>query len=65
MLPWFNEKMKRSFNKQLKPGARIISHDFDIEGWVPDKTVRLPGYEPKIGGYKHQHTLYLWRISER
>ena len=65
MLPWFNERMKPSFEKYLKPGARIVAHDFGIEGWEPDKTVKLPRYELKLGGYKHQHTLYLWRMSER
>jgi cyclopropane fatty-acyl-phospholipid synthase-like methyltransferase len=62
MLPWFNEKMKPNFKKYLKPGARIVAHDFGIEGWKPDKTVRLPEYELKPGGHKHQHVLYLWRI---
>ena len=64
MLPWFNEAMKPSFEKQLKPGSRIVAHDFGIEGWPPDKTVRLPGYELKPGGYKHQHTIYLWRVRK-
>ena len=63
MLPWFNEAMKPSFEKQLKPGSRIVAHDFGIEGWLPDKTMKLPGYELKPGGYKHQHTIYLWRVK--
>jgi hypothetical protein len=65
MLPWFNTKMKPNFKKMLKPGARIVAHDFGIEGWEPDQTVKLPGYELKPGGYKHQHTLYLWKIDRR
>ena len=64
MLPWFNEAMKPSFEKQLKPGSRIVAHDFGIAGWEPDQTVKLPGYELKVGGYKHQHTLYLWKMSK-
>ena len=63
MLPWFNEKMKSNCEKMLKPGARIIAHDFGIEGWPPDEIVKLPGYELKPGGHKHQHTLFLWRIK--
>jgi len=62
MLPWFNEKMKPNFQKMLKPGARIVAHDFGIEGWQPDVTVKLPDFETKPGGYQHQHTLFLWRI---
>lgn len=63
MLPWFNEKMKSNFRKMLKPGARIVAHDFGIAGWQPDKTLKLPAYELKPGGGKHRHTLYLWRIK--
>ncbi len=62
MLPWFNEAMKPSFQKYLKPGARIVAHDFGIEGWEPDKTEKLSEIEIKLGGLRHQHTIYLWRI---
>ncbi len=64
MLPWFNEAMKPSFKKYLKPGARIVAHDFGIAGWEPDKTVKLPDPEQKLGGLIHYHTLYLWRIGK-
>jgi len=64
MLPWFNEAMKPSLKKSLKLGARIVAHDFGIEGWEPDRTEKLPGYELKLGGYKHQHTIYLWRNTD-
>jgi hypothetical protein len=47
------------------PGARIVAHDFGIEGGPPDKTERLSGFELKAGGYKHQHKIILWRIGER
>lgn len=62
MLPWFNEKMKPNLRKYLKPGARIVAHDFGIEGWPPDETVRLPQLDLKPGGYRHQHVLHLWRV---
>ena len=64
MLPWFNEAMKPNFKKMLKPGARIVAHDFGIEGWVPDKTEKLPGFELKAEGHKHQHTIYLWTVKK-
>jgi cyclopropane fatty-acyl-phospholipid synthase-like methyltransferase len=64
MLPWFNEAMKPSFLKHLKPGSRIVAHDFGIEGWEPDKTVKLPQPEIKKEAYKHYHVLYLWRIKK-
>ncbi len=64
MLPWFNEAMKPSFKKYLKPGARIVAHDFGIEGWEPDKTEKLSEPEKKFGGYLHYHTIHLWRIGK-
>ena len=63
MLPWFNEAMKPSFKKYLKPGARIVAHDFGIEGWQPDSTEKLSEPEKKFGGYLHYHTIHLWRID--
>ncbi len=63
MLPWFNEAMKPSFKTYLQPGARIVAHDFDIEGWEPDKSEKLREPEKKLGGFLHYHTIYLWRIK--
>jgi cyclopropane fatty-acyl-phospholipid synthase-like methyltransferase len=63
MLPWFNEAMKPNFHKYLKPGSRIVAHDFGIEGWTPAKTEKLPEIEYRSGGYQHQHVLYLWKID--
>jgi cyclopropane fatty-acyl-phospholipid synthase-like methyltransferase len=63
MLPWFNEAMKPNFKKMLKPGARIVAHDFGIEGWEPDKTEKLPKIEIMPGGRRHQHIIYLWKIG--
>jgi len=63
MLPWFNEKIQPNLQKQLRPGSRIVAHDYGIEGWPADKTEKLPEIEIRAGGVRHQHTLYLWRIE--
>jgi endoglucanase len=41
--------------EKLKPGSRIVSHDFDIRGVKPDKVVEIDAKE----GYG-PHTIYLW-----
>jgi cyclopropane fatty-acyl-phospholipid synthase-like methyltransferase len=64
MLPWFNEAMKPNFQKYLKPGSRIVAHDFGIEGWKPDKMEKLSQPEKKAGGYVHYHTILLWNVRE-
>jgi cyclopropane fatty-acyl-phospholipid synthase-like methyltransferase len=64
MLPWFNEAMKPSFQKHLRPGSRIVAHDFGIDGWEPDKVEKLKEPERRIGGNIHYHTIYLWKIRQ-
>jgi len=32
-----NQKLKDKFEKELKPGTRIISYAFDFEGWKPTR----------------------------
>ena len=41
--------------EQLKPGSRIVSHIFPMEGIKPDKVVTLISKEDK-----NEHTIYLW-----
>jgi hypothetical protein len=53
LLPSLNVKLIPQLEK-LKPGSRIVSHDFDMKGVTPDKVVEVDG----DGGYGH--TVYLW-----
>jgi SAM-dependent methyltransferase len=63
MLPWFNEKMGPVLRKQLRPGARVVAHDFGIEGWQPTKIETLDKPERTFGGIKRPHKIYLWKIE--
>ena len=56
MLPEFNAKLRPKL-QSLKRGARVVSHDFNIEGWTPIKTEKM------ASGVMHSHTLYLWKIE--
>jgi predicted RNA methylase len=56
MLPEFNAKLRPIFEKQLKSGSRVVSHDFQIHGWVPDKVERIKG------DVFHDHTVMLFEI---
>ena len=56
MLPEFNAKLRPIFDKELKPGARVVSHDFEIQGWVPDKVERIKG------DFLHDHTILLFEV---
>jgi cyclopropane fatty-acyl-phospholipid synthase-like methyltransferase len=56
MLPDFNAKLRPMLERQLKPGARVVSHDYPIEGWVPDKVERVKG------DFLHDHSVMLFEI---
>jgi len=55
LLPSLNVKLIPQLEK-LKPGCRIVSHDFDMQGVTPDRVVRIT---PK-GESSREHTVYLW-----
>jgi precorrin-6B methylase 2 len=59
LLPDVNERLKPVLRKTLKPGARVVSYDFDMgEDWKPDREVTVKDQ----GG--RDHTIYLWTIKE-
>jgi len=53
LLPSLNVRLIPQLEK-LKPGSRIVSHDFDMKGIKPEKVV-------KVQGPLREHTVYLWR----
>jgi len=55
LLPSLNVKLIPQLEK-LKPGTRIVSHDFDMKGVKPDKVVKIPDEKDDYG----DHTIYLW-----
>lgn len=59
LLPEVNLRLRPNVWKQLKPGSRVVSHDFDMGDW---KAVKTEAIKDKSGW---DHTLYLWTISEK
>src|SRR5262245_14176683 len=43
LLPSLNLKLIPKFQKELKPGTRIVSHSFDMGDWVPEQTIEVDG----------------------
>ncbi len=46
---------------QLKPGTRIVSHDWDMGDWQPDQTVVVPVPDKKVGLEKFSR-VHLWVV---
>lgn len=36
-----NERLRPVLEAQLRKGARVVSHDFEIRGWKPEKTEKI------------------------
>lgn len=53
LLPEINMKLRPKLFRELEPGTRVVSHDFDMGHWRPDTTW--------ISG---DHTVYRWTIPE-
>ena len=54
LLPDLNARLRPKLLRELRPGARIVSHDFGIADWVPERTVEVP--------LDRTHRVFLWRI---
>ncbi len=63
LLPEFNLRLRPAL-LALKPGTRIVSHDWDMGDWKPDRTVTLDVPDKKIGREKRSH-VHLWRVPAR
>ena len=50
-----NDMLRPKLEKQLKPGARVVSHDFEVRGWKPAKV-------EKMKAYNRTHTIFLYHM---
>jgi SAM-dependent methyltransferase len=56
LLSFANVQLRPILEKQLRPGARIVSHNFGMGNWEPDQ---VDSFTDSNGGTR---TLYLWRV---
>lgn len=56
--PDLNRRLRPKLLSELRPGARIVSHRFDMGDWVPSRTLQVSSNEGS-------HTLYLWVVPSR
>ncbi|BDB97402.1 50S ribosomal protein L11 methyltransferase [Saccharolobus caldissimus] len=52
-----NEMLKPKLEKELKPGTRVVSHEFEMRGWIPKEVI-------KVEDGNMNHTVYLYIIGE-
>jgi SAM-dependent methyltransferase len=54
LLPSVNLKLRPRLLKELKPGSRIVSHDFDMGDWTPEATREVS-----------RSRIFLWTVPRR
>ena len=59
LLPEVNLQLVPRFIEQLKPGARIVSHDYDLGPWPFDEMIEL-ALEEKMVGPLGRSRVFLW-----
>ena len=63
LLPDFNIKLRPTL-LALKPGTRVVSHDWDMGDWKPDQTTVVPVPDKKVGLEKSSK-VHLWVVPAR
>lgn len=63
LLPRVNMELRPKL-LDLKPGTRIVSHDFSMDDWKPDAFVKLDVKE-KYGSAPGQSDIYFWVIPAK
>lgn len=64
LLPEVNLEIRPLILFGLRPGTRVVSHDWDMGDWEPDRRVVVAAPE-KIVGLKKESTIYLWFVPAR
>ena len=54
LLPELNVKLRPRLWKELKPGTRVVSHQFEMGDWKPEKTAEVNG-----------RRIYFWTVPAR
>jgi tRNA G37 N-methylase Trm5 len=54
LLPSVNLKLRPRLLKELKPGSRIVSHDFDMGDWTPE-----------VAREVSRSRIFLWTVPAR
>lgn len=55
--PEVNRRLASKLRRELRPGARVVSHAYDLGDWVPERVIEVPVVP--------RRPVYLWRLPAR
>lgn len=53
-----NDQLRPKLEKELKPGARVVSLEFKIRGWKPARV-------EKVEAHRHPYTIYVYELPQK
>jgi SAM-dependent methyltransferase len=59
LYPGANLRLRSAIRREMKPGSRVVSHNYGMGDWKPDHLERLTDSMGVV------RTIYLWRIREK
>lgn len=62
LLPGMMESLRPKLLRELRPGARIVSHDFDFGEWKPDRSVEVKTDEKYEITGSWTSNVHLWTV---
>jgi SAM-dependent methyltransferase len=64
LLPDVNMALRPKILEELKPGTRIVSHDYGMREWLPDAQEIIPAPDKTVGARK-ESMVYLWVVPAK
>lgn len=62
VLPEFMQKLRSKVQKELKPGSRVVAHDYHMGDWYPDRMTTLTVPEKMEANGTDKAHIYLWIV---
>ena len=64
LLPDVNLALRPKILSELRPGSRVVSHDYAMGDWRPDAQETVPAPDKTVGARKESQ-VYLWTVPAR
>lgn len=64
LLPDVNMALRPKILRELKPGTRVVSHDYGMREWRPDAEETVPAPDKTVGARK-ESMVYLWIVPAK
>jgi len=64
LLPEVNIGLRPRILEQLRPGARVVSHDWDMGDWEPDAKLEVDAPDKEVGA-NQKSMIYLWVVPAK